>query len=86
MKTSLRCMEVCKAIAEIGNRPSVSDAGVGDIAARSAVMGAYLNVRINSAGVEYKKWMDDILTRGTEIQEKAIALEHEIVEIVNGKL
>jgi len=86
METSLACMEVCKAMAEIGNPASVSDAGVGAIAARSAVMGAYLNVKINSGDVEDKNWMADILTRGTEIQEKAIALEREILETVNSKI
>ena len=86
MQTSLACMEVCKAMAQIGNPTSVSDAGVGALAARSAVMGAYLNVKINSSDVEDKKWMKDILTRGQEIQENAIALEREILETVNGKL
>jgi len=86
MQTSFRCMEVCKAMAEIGNPASVSDAGVGAIAARSAVIGAYLNVKINSGDVEDKKWMNDILTRGQKIQEKAIALEYEILETVNGKI
>ncbi|UCC30616.1 MAG: glutamate formimidoyltransferase [Phycisphaerales bacterium] len=86
METSFRCMEVCKAMADFGNPASVSDAGVGAIAARSAVMGAYLNVKINASEVEDKKWMADILTRGQEIQEKAIALEHEILETVNSRL
>jgi glutamate formiminotransferase/formiminotetrahydrofolate cyclodeaminase len=86
MQRSLDCMEVCKAMAEIGNPASVSDAGVGAIAARSAVMGAYLNVKINSPGVEDKTWMEGILARGKEIQEKAIALEREILQIVESKL
>jgi len=86
METSLRCMEVCKAMAEIGNPASVSDAGVGALAARSGVMGAYLNVKINSGDVEDKKWMADVLARGEEIQEKAIALETEIMELVESKL
>jgi glutamate formiminotransferase/formiminotetrahydrofolate cyclodeaminase len=86
MELSFKCMEVCKAMAEIGNPASVSDAGVGAIAARSAVMGAYLNVRINAGDVEDKRWIDDVLARGQEIQDQAIALEHDILEIVNGKL
>ena len=44
-------MEVMKAMAEIGNPNSVTDAGVGAIAARSGVYGAFLNVKINSAGL-----------------------------------
>ena len=86
MEVSLACMEVCKAMAEIGNPASVSDAGVGALAARSGVIGAFLNVKINSGDVEDKAWMKDILTRGQQIQDKAIALEKEILEIVSGKL
>ena len=73
-------------MAEIGNPASVSDAGVGALAARSAVIGAYLNVKINSGDVEDKAWINDVLARGQQIQDKAIALEHEILETVNGKL
>jgi glutamate formiminotransferase/formiminotetrahydrofolate cyclodeaminase len=86
MQTSFACMEVCKVMADIGNPASVSDAGVGAIAARSAVMGAYLNVKINAGEVEDKKWMEDILARGAEIQEQAMALEREILEVVNAKV
>ena len=86
METSLRCMEVCKAMAEFGNPASASDAGVGALAARSGVMGAYLNVKINAGEVEDKAWIADILTRGQAIQDQAIALEREILEIVSSKL
>ncbi len=86
MQKSLECMEVCKAMAEIGNPASVSDAGVGALAARSAVMGAFLNVKINSAEVEDKTWMEGILARGEEIQENAVAMEKEILDIVQQKL
>ncbi|MCH8878864.1 MAG: glutamate formimidoyltransferase [Planctomycetes bacterium] len=86
MQSAYAAMEVAKAMAEIGNPNSVSDAGVGALAARSAVMGAFLNVKINASGVDDKKWMKDILARGEEIQANAVALEQEILEIVNGKM
>ncbi len=86
MQKSLESMEVIKAMAEIGNPNSVSDAGVGAICARSAVMGAYLNVKINTAGLDDKKYVDDVIAKGKEIQEKAIALEKEILAIVESKL
>jgi glutamate formiminotransferase/formiminotetrahydrofolate cyclodeaminase len=54
MEISYQSMEVMKAMAEIGNPNSVSDAGVGALAARSAVMGAYLNVKINAEGLDKK--------------------------------
>ena len=86
MEVSLVSMAVCQAMAETGNPASVSDAGVGALAARSAVMGAFLNVKINAGDVEDKKWINDLLARGEEIQQKAIAKEHDILKIVDGKL
>ncbi len=86
MQVSLDSMEVAKAMAETGNPASVSDAGVAALAARSAVMGAFLNVKINSADVKDKAWMADILTRGEEIQQKAVAAERGILEIVQGRM
>jgi glutamate formiminotransferase/formiminotetrahydrofolate cyclodeaminase len=86
MEQSLACMEVCKAMAQSGNPASVSDAGVGAIAARAGVMGAFLNVKINAGDVEDKGWLDSVLKRGAEIQEQAIALEREILELVNSKI
>ena len=86
MEVALASMEVARAMAEAGLQASVSDAGVAALAARSAVIGAHLNVKINAADFEDKKWLDDILKRAIAIQEKAISLEHEIIEIVEQKI
>jgi len=86
MEAALASMDVSQAMAEIGNPASVSDAGVGAIAARSAVMGAYLNVKINAPGVADKAWMEDILRRGAELQQQACQREQQILEIVNRKI
>lgn len=86
MKRSFDAFEVIKAMAEIGNPNSVSDAGVGALCARSAVMGAYLNVKINAADYEDKAYVEDILAQGKAIEEKAIALEAEILKVVNEKI
>lgn len=86
METAYNSMEVIKAMAEIGNPNSVSDAGVGALCARSAVMGAYLNVKINTKELEDKDFANDILKNGAEIEEKTRALEAEILEIVDKKL
>ena len=79
-------MEVIKAMAEIGNPNSISDAGVGALCARTAVMGAFMNVRINAGGFDDKDFVTDVLNKGREIENKAIALEMEIIKIVNGKI
>ena len=83
MQVSYESMGVARAMAETGNPNSISDAGVGAIAARSAVMGAYLNVKINASGVQNKAWIGDILERGEEIQDKAIEEERVILALVD---
>jgi glutamate formiminotransferase/formiminotetrahydrofolate cyclodeaminase len=86
MQLAYQSMEVIKAMAEIGNPNSVSDAGVGALCARTAVMGAFMNVRINASGLTDKEFVNDIITKGKEIQEKAQALEAEILKIVDTKI
>lgn len=86
MKASYNSMEVIKTMAEIGNPNSVSDAGVGALCARSAVIGAFMNVRINASGYDDKAYVAETLKRGKEIENKAIALEEEILKIVDGKI
>jgi len=79
-------MEVIKAMAEIGNPNSVSDAGVASLCARSAVMGAFMNVRINAKDFDDKNFVADIINKGKEIENNTIALETEILKIVNSKI
>ena len=86
MEVSLASMDVIRAMAQTGNPNSVSDAGVGALCARSAVMGAFMNVRINAGSFEDKAYVNDVLSRGREIENKAIALETDILKIVNEKI
>lgn len=86
MEHSYASMEVIKAMAEIGNPNSVSDAGVGALCARTAVMGAYMNVRINAGGYDDKTFVNEILAKGKEIENKTIALESAILKVVDNKI
>jgi len=86
MQRSYECMNIIKAMAETGNPNSVTDAGVGVLAARSAVMGAFLNVKINASGLQDKVFVEKVLAEGTTIQDNAIAMESEILLIVNSKI
>lgn len=86
MKKSFEAMEILKAMAETGNPNSVSDAGVGALAARSAVMGAYLNVRINASGLNDKTFVEKVISEGALIEKQAQEAEKEILEIVNTKI
>lgn len=86
MQNAFASMEVIKAMAETGNPNSVSDAGVGVLCARSAVIGAFMNVRINAAGYSDKNFVNDIIAKGKEIESKTIEMETEILKIVNEKI
>ncbi|MEE8279058.1 MAG: glutamate formimidoyltransferase [Thermoanaerobaculia bacterium] len=79
-------MEVIAAMAESGNPSSVSDAGVGALCARAAVQGALLNVQINSAEVEDRAYVDQLLERGRQIEDQAIEREKRILATVQRKL
>ena len=86
MELSLESMDIIKAMAEVGNPNSVSDAGVGALCARTAVLGAFMNVRINASGYDDKQFVEHILKSGKEIENKAIEKENEIIQIVNEKI
>jgi glutamate formiminotransferase/formiminotetrahydrofolate cyclodeaminase len=86
MKRTFDSFEVIKAMAETGNPNSVSDAGVGALAARSAVLGAFLNVKINAAGLTDKDFASRVLSEGRSLEAAALLCEAEILAIVNGKI
>ena len=86
MQLSYESMEVMKAMAETGNPNSVSDAGVGALAARSAVLGAGLNVKINAGSLTDKEFVAQMLKQVNELEEKTRLLENQILKIVNQKI
>lgn len=86
MQTGLEAMEVVKAMAETGNPNSVSDAGVGALALRSGVLGAWLNVKINAGGLKDENFKREILEKGARIAEQVKEMETEIIRIVEGKI
>lgn len=86
MKKSFESMEIMKAMAEFGNPNSVSDAGVGALCARTAVRGAYMNVRINAGGIDDKDFVNNLIQQGASIEKQAEQLEKEIVELVDRKI
>lgn len=82
MELCCNSMEVMLEMAEKGNPNSVSDAGVGAIAARGGVYGAYLNVRINAKGIEDEKYASDIVSNSNSLLKKALELESRILDKV----
>ena len=86
MNLAYSSLDIIKAMAVEGNPNSVSDAGVGALCARAAVMGAFMNVRINAAGYDDKDFVNKILTKGSEIENLTIIAEAEILKIVDAKI
>ena len=86
METACNSMDVISEMVQKGNPNSVTDAGVGALCARAAVIGAFMNVRINAAGYDDQTFVQDIVARGASIQQRAMALEASILENVNAKI
>lgn len=86
MTTAYESMQVIKAMVEQGNPNSVTDAGVGALCARAAVIGAFMNVRINASGYNDKEFTRNLIARGAEIEAETIALEAEILKMVDQKI
>jgi len=86
MESALASMSVIRSMAETGLQASASDAGVGALCARTAVRGAYLNVKINASQLEDGAFAKDIVARGAKIDNQAKENEAEILAIVEGRL
>lgn len=86
MELSLKSFDIIKAMAETGNPNSISDAGVGALCARSAVYGAWLNVKINAVSYSDKKYTARKLKKGKEILDKAKEMERKVLAIVERKI
>jgi glutamate formiminotransferase/formiminotetrahydrofolate cyclodeaminase len=85
MRTAFDVFDLVEAMAEHGNPASASDAGVGALAARAAVRGAWLNVRTNVAGLKDRSAVADIMAEGARLESAAAEREAKILQIVERK-
>lgn len=86
MEASYDVFDYAEAMAREGNPASVSDAAVGALAAKAAVVGALLNVRINAAGLKNRENAEKLLARADEIDKKSEARVATVLEIANSKI
>ena len=86
METAFETFDLLRNMASNGNPASVTDAGVGTLAARAAVRGAFLNVKINASGLKDRTKADELIARGAEIEKKAAEAEAEILAVVESKI
>lgn len=83
MQLAFSSFDIIQAMVEEGNPNSITDAGVGALCARTAVHGAWLNVRINAAGLDDKAFVADILAQADVLAKQADALEQKIIGKIN---
>jgi glutamate formiminotransferase/formiminotetrahydrofolate cyclodeaminase len=86
METAYQSMEVMQAMIKDGLQTSLSDAGVGILCARAAVIGAYFNVRINAKEIKDRGFADDILKKAFIIYESTLKIEKETIEYFDGQM
>ena len=86
MQVSLESFDIIKAMAEIGNPNSVTDAGVGALCARAAVHGAFMNVKINAGDLKDKKFVEQVLKDGEKMTKAADKAEKAITKMVHEKI
>ncbi len=86
METAYNSMEVMQAMVKEGIPSSLSDAGVGVLCARTAVLGAYFNVRINAKDLKDRKFATTIIKKATTIYQKTIQIEKEVIEYIDGEM
>lgn len=86
MKAAVQVFDLVQAMAAEGNPNSVSDAGVGALAARSAVLGACLNVKINAAGLKDRAAADALVAEAEALAAEADRREREVLAVVESKI
>ena len=86
MQRAMEIFDIAEAMAESGLQASVSDAGVAACCARTAVRGAWLNVRINAATLKDKSLVSQVLADGAKLAAEADLRESELLAAVDGKL
>tara|TARA_B100001287_G_scaffold70379_1_gene57972 strand:+ start:388 stop:2073 length:1686 start_codon:yes stop_codon:yes gene_type:complete len=86
METSFKSFEVIRKMAEIGNPNAITDVGVAALCARTAVFGAYLNLKINCKSLDDKSFVKKVVKKGGELVKKANEFESEILDMVNQEL
>ncbi len=86
MSAACKCFDIVDAMVREGNPNSVTDAGVGALAALAAVKGAYLNVRINAASLKDKTVAASLTESAEELLKEAVYKEMNIWKQINEKI
>jgi glutamate formiminotransferase/formiminotetrahydrofolate cyclodeaminase len=82
-RTAMSALPLLERMADHGNPNSITDAGVGAMAIRTAVLGAILNARVNAADLADKDYVAKILRECEEMKEAVNLAEADILARVD---
>lgn len=85
-RNAYELMSVIADVARLGNRNAVTDACVAMMSARTAVLGALLNVRINLGSIKDKTFADELQREADVLERLACDREKEVLDVVNQEL
>lgn len=86
MEVAFGSFEVIREMVAKGNPASITDAAVGALCLRSAVIGAELNVRVNAKDLADQAARADYVERARELRAKAEAAEAEVLSLLDARL
>jgi glutamate formiminotransferase/formiminotetrahydrofolate cyclodeaminase len=85
-ETAFEAMDICAEMIEKGNPNSVTDAGVGVLCIRAAVLGAIMNVRINASGIKDKEFTQRLLDKANVLESQVLDREDQLRKAVQSKM
>ena len=85
-RNAYELMSVITDVARLGNRNAVTDACVALMSARTAVLGALLNVRINLGSIKDKDFADDLQREADILERQTLEREKEVLDAINQEL
>jgi glutamate formiminotransferase/formiminotetrahydrofolate cyclodeaminase len=86
MQTAHDSIEVMEAMLKNGLQSSLSDAAVGVLCARTAVVGAFFNVRINAKDIKDRNFADKIIAKAEKLYQSSLVIEKEVIEFIDSKM
>jgi len=86
LRRSLKAAELARRVVKKGNKNSISDGGVAALAARTASVGAYFNIRINLPGIEDEKFKTETLKEAEELRDRVVRHTEETIRLTEEAL
>jgi len=86
MQTAFDSIEVMEAMLKDGIQNSLSDAAVGVLCAKTAVTGAFFNVRINAKDIKDRNFSNEIIAKAEKIYQSTLQKENEVIALIDSKM